>query len=624
MSASPRIDLHLSPPSGLAEALYFTSGQRQLFGWLHRPIASESSNTGIVICQPFGYEALCAHRGMRSIAESATRLGIPTLRFDYSGTGDSEDVGFEANQLELWTQDVTSAVAELRRRTAVEQVCLLGLRLGALVAAAIARRCKPVTSLILIAPVLNGQRYVRELKVTNLAGLLTSQPARASGNQQSEPPDPASDVMEISGFPLLPATRAALAEVDLLTAPPPARQVLLLDEKILPTAREWAGNLSAAGVTTTYTAMSGLFKMAMSPPHFSNVPQPMIAAINLWLHQFRFTGQSINRGVPVVAGLTAPAMTLNVRGEGSGRPDVVERPIFIASQPALFGIVTEPRRTETNGRAVILLNQGANHHIGGSRMSVSFARRWAARGLVVLRLDLAGIGDSAIWPGNADDSVFPPTALDDIRAAIDLLRNHYDINHVTLGGLCSGAYHALRAAIAGLPIDRVLLVNPVNFFWKKGMNLHEVQLAQVVRNPSQYYERIFSSRVLKKLITGRVDLARIVRVYLNSLIPFESALRDLARRLRIRLPVDLGRELELVAARGVRLVFVFARGDPGVDLLKLQAGSSISRMGDLCKVRVIDGGDHNFSLSAARATMERILTDELFSAEERNSWASGL
>ena len=58
----------------------------------------------------------------------------PVLRFDYVGTGDSVDIDPNAGQVELWTRDIASAVAELRRLTGVSRVCLLGFRLGALLA----------------------------------------------------------------------------------------------------------------------------------------------------------------------------------------------------------------------------------------------------------------------------------------------------------------------------------------------------------------------------------------------------------------------------------------------------------------------------------------------------------
>ena len=82
--------------------------------------------------------------------------------------------------------------------------------------------------------------------------------------------------------------------------------------------------------------------------------------------------------------------------------------------------------------------------------------------------------------------------------------------------------------------------------------------------------------------------------------------------MRFRLPLDLGSELEEIGARGIRMVFVFARGEPGLGLLKLQGGSSIRRLGDRCRIHVISDGDHIFSQRNHRKVMEDLLTDELF------------
>jgi len=81
--------------------------------------------------------------------------------------------------------------------------------------------------------------------------------------------------------------------------------------------------------------------------------------------------------------------------------------------------------------------------------------------------------------------------------------------------------------------------------------------------------------------------------------------------MRIRLSRDLGWELEEVAARGVRLVFVFAPGEPGLDLLNLQAGATLRRLGQRCRVHVLESGDHVFSKSGPREVMSDILSDEL-------------
>jgi len=92
----------------------------------------------------------------------------------------------------------------------------------------------------------------------------------------------------------------------------------------------------------------------------------------------------------------------------------------------------------------------------------------------------------------------------------------------------------------------------------------------------------------------------------------ESAARDVARQLHIRLPNEWARKLEEIAARGVRVVFVFARGDPGIELLRIQGGSAVKRLGDCCHVHIVDSADPHIHQSRARAVLGQILSDELF------------
>jgi pimeloyl-ACP methyl ester carboxylesterase len=230
-------------------------------------------------------------------------------------------------------------------------------------------------------------------------------------------------------------------------------------------------------------------------------------------------------------------------------------------------------------------------------------------------MDFAGIGDSDTRPGRPYDEVFPPTALDDVRDAVSFVRSQYDIGDVTLAGLCSGAYHALRAAISGLPVSRVLLINPQNYFWKEGMTVKDMQLGELVRNPRIYRARAFTIESWKRLFTGNIDVSYITKILSNRLfLAVESRTRELARRLKIRLPNDLGWELESVTKRGVRVIFVFARAEPGIDLLNIQAGSSVDRIGDSCRVHILESGDHVFSKWGARTRMEEVLDRELFAA----------
>ena len=65
------------------------------------------------------------------------------------------------------------------------------------------------------------------------------------------------------------------------------------------------------------------------------------------------------------------------------------------------------------------------------------------------------------------------------------------------------------------------------------------------------------------------------------------------------------------------MVFVFSRGEPGIDLLNLQAGYSLKRLAERCRIHTISGGDHVFTRSGPRAMMEKIVSDELFARSER-------
>ena len=292
---------------------------------------------------------------------------------------------------------------------------------------------------------------------------------------------------------------------------------------------------------------------------------------------------------------------------------VTERPVRFGPGGLMFGIVTEPSGRERRRRGVVLINTGADYHIGAGRMNVSLARRWARRGYVVLRMDLAGLGDSDTRQGMPDNEVFPPAAVEDVRAAIEFLRERYQVGDLTLAGLCSGAYHALRAAVAAVPLNRILMVNPETFSWKPGTSMDAIHLAEVVRTPGVYRARLLSIAHWSKLLAGRVDVDRIARLYARRIgLSLESALRQVRRLLRIPLPDDLGWQLEQIAARGILTTIVFSRGEPGIELLRMQGGSAIQRLGERFRVHIVDGADHTFSRSSERAILEKILSDELF------------
>jgi len=228
-------------------------------------------------------------------------------------------------------------------------------------------------------------------------------------------------------------------------------------------------------------------------------------------------------------------------------------------------------------------------------------------------MDLAGLGDSSTRPDRPDNEVFPPGATEDIRAASVFMRDHYGARDLTVAGLCSGAYHALQAAASAVPLNRILLVNPETFSWRQGTTLQDIDTAAVIKTSGVYGQRLRSWEHWKKLLTGRADVAWIARrVLLRLRLALSVSGRALLRHLNIRLRNDLGWKLQQIAARGVQTTMVFSRGEPGIELLRMQAGSSTRRLGDRFRMHIIDGADHTFSRSASKAVLQQILSDELF------------
>ncbi|HMK85229.1 MAG TPA: alpha/beta fold hydrolase [Steroidobacteraceae bacterium] len=577
---------------------------------MHWPGSERISDLGLVICKPFGYEALCAHRSLRAFAQAAAESGIPTLSFDYLGTGDSADIDADADQIERWCEDVVCAVGELRRRTGVRRVCLLGFRLGALLASLAARRTT-VDALILVAPVVRGRLYARELRTTEAMAMRAGPKTAANDTSRGSASDGS---MEVGGYYLSAQTIARLGQIDLAAlGTPPVAALLVIDRIGLPEARAWAQSLSGCVTQLDYLALSGFVEMMMTPPPFTRIPQAMIGSVKEWLVHLASSSTNLPAsGFGTAYPAVAPRMVLTLASSGTS-PDSLpsEWPARFGPDGALFGIVTEPHDTLRRA-AIVLVNAGADSHVCVGRLYVELARQWAESGYVVLRMDLAGLGDSHARPGRPDNEVYPPAAVDDIRAAIAFMRSRFGVDDVTLGGLCSGAYHTLRAAVEAVPLNRIFLVNPQVFFWREGTSLEDIQMPEIMSAESVYGERMCSFKYWKKLLTGQVDVGHIARVYQRRVMfGLATRLRDAARHLRIRLPNDLGWELEQIARRGVRITIVFARGEPGLELLQRQGGSSVKRLGNRCRLHIIDGADHTFSRRASRPALEMVLREAL-------------
>lgn len=145
--------------------IQFGSGT-PLFGTLHSPRTFSVPRLAVVVCNPFGEEALRAHRIYRVLARKLAQEGIPVLRFDYSGSGDSMGESGSAS-LSAWIKDVQAAADELRKQSKAPEIVLFGLGLGGAIAA-LAASGAGVRRVIAWDPVIDGRVYLRELAVSHV------------------------------------------------------------------------------------------------------------------------------------------------------------------------------------------------------------------------------------------------------------------------------------------------------------------------------------------------------------------------------------------------------------------------------------------------------------------------
>ena len=155
----------------------------------------------------------------------------------------------------------------------------------------------------------------------------------------------------------------------------------------------------------------------------------------------------------------------------------------------------------------------------------------------------------------------------DIAAWFALLQQR-GASECHLLGICSGAYHGFKAAVAGLPLASVLAINPLVFFWRDGMPL-DPPLSEpgVMRMATVYQKSARDPSKWLRLLTGRVDVAQLARVMSRrARTRARHALRGLARAVGIPLHDDLVAELRTVQARGARLRLILSDGDPSTRL----------------------------------------------------------
>ena len=134
------------------------------FGWLHSTKAGATANAAVVLCPGLSFDEMTGYRSLRLLGDGLAKAGYPTLRFHTR----VQVIPYHCDAVEPWAdllRSIHSAADWLRDNGRVGRLVLLGLRVGATLAALVAENRPDVAGLVLLAPVLRGRTYIRQLIV---------------------------------------------------------------------------------------------------------------------------------------------------------------------------------------------------------------------------------------------------------------------------------------------------------------------------------------------------------------------------------------------------------------------------------------------------------------------------
>jgi pimeloyl-ACP methyl ester carboxylesterase len=531
--------------------LYIESQGAWLFACMHRSESSSGREHGVIICSPLGYEQIHAHRSVRHLADALAEAGFPVMRFDYHGTGDSAGVDEDADRHATWLANLRSAIGWMRGELGCAEISVVGIRLGATLAAQVAAD-EPVADLVLWAPIVKGRTYVREMKfLSKVAGV------PVDGNKD----------IEAAGFVMTKETAHDLAGIDLMQIRPRCRRALLVDRDDLPADAQLLNHLQSLGVEARQTMQPGYTKM-IAEPYLTKVPHQAIAEIVSWICDGDAGSQAV---LPVKRAWPAEALMAS-----ECRGILRERALFLCRLPNLFGILSEPTAHPSATYelpTVVLLNAGSAYHVGSNRFHVLLARRLVAAGFRCLRMDLHGLGDSVTLNSKRENETYPATAFRDIDLAMGFLEKEIGVGGTVLMGLCSGADAAFQSAVqsANPALLESVMINPPTFYWQEGMTMEMVQSFSLANQKPQ----------------------RVSTDSCSAAFPSHPPTNDL--------PGDLARTISAERL----LTFFFARSDPGYEILTFFAKPLVEEMCRTGQMRIcfIENADHSFTRREPREAL---------------------
>jgi uncharacterized protein len=223
---------------------YFGTPDMPLYGCYHEPQSDRRRRRGVILCPPFWYEYVNAHRAYRQLAVRLFHAGFPVLQFDYSGSGDS---GGDEEQARIPQRlaDISTAIDEIRRRSDLAEVFLMGLRLGGTLSMMSGAQRGDVAGLVLWDPIVDGRAYIQQMRTVHRERLGSSPKPKGGLKDRLH--------LEILGFPL---TRLVCEDLEGISLPAirrkPADHALVIESAERSDAGGLREHLESTGAHVEY------------------------------------------------------------------------------------------------------------------------------------------------------------------------------------------------------------------------------------------------------------------------------------------------------------------------------------------------------------------------------------
>ncbi len=560
------------------------------FAMYHSPAPAAQDRAAVLFCAPFGWEDMGSYPIRRVWARRLAAAGHPVLRFDLPGSGQSAGTPGDPAQLRSWLTAIAEAASWLRHSSG-SRIAAIGIGLGGLLALQATAEGAAIDDLVLWGAPSSGRAETRRLRA------FAKLQASAADGEDPTLPD---GWLQFGGYVLSADT---IADLNTLRADGAQAgrlcRTLLLEQDGAGVDATLAANLTQAGVAVDTLPGPGYAAM-LDNPELSLVPDTTIATVATWLQQ---------ESAPTPPPTEAPPPTgeqLQLEIESVAvreRAFTVEYPSGNTSGD-MFGVLAEPIETSREDLCLICLPAWAERCSGPSRLWVEIARRQAARGLPVLRMDLESIGDS---DGSRERMRIPnnwdPDRIAQVRKVMDALQERGHGSRFLLIGLCSGAYWAQQTAVADPRVVGVLGLNTVPSPSSKALlQADAARRVLLVLRPS-WWRKVARGEVSVK---GLVTVAKGIRGRLRArlgLRPNAGASSEVADAPPLIAALDRLQE------RGVQMILGYAAQEPGYRQLEVEGIAQHLERWPVLRVHGFESSDHNLRAVREQQAIHTLVAD---------------